>query len=170
MSQQSAFATIVAFLPLSCSALAQIAVSDQTLVSGTEFTHVPNAAAIPGPQDYMAAGIAVGDYNNDGFPDIFWAAGGLTPDHLFINNGDGTFTDEAAAWGVAAIHANCGIVLARVTSSASLRRMASSARFRSVMSRAIFDAPTTFPAVSRIGETVSDTSMSCPSLRFRTVS
>jgi hypothetical protein len=108
MTLRLAFAWVLATLPVNLAAFAEILLSDQTLSSGVQFTHMPNGAAIPGPQDYMPAGIAVGDYNRDGFPDIFWAAGGLSPDHLFINNGDGTFTDEAAAWGVAAIHANCG--------------------------------------------------------------
>ncbi len=61
------------------------------------------------------SGVAILDYDNDGFPDIFLVNGQeLTPDpkaepptsHLFHNNHDGTFTDvtkgsglEGAAWG-----------------------------------------------------------------------
>jgi hypothetical protein len=45
-----------------------------------------------------------------------------------------------------------------------------SRRLRSVMSRAIFDAPRIFPSGPRMGETVSEMSMSVPSLRRRTVS
>ena len=41
---------------------------------------------------------------------------------------------------------------------------------RSVMSRAIFEAPTIVPSPSRIGETVSEMSTRLPSLRRRTVS
>ena len=52
----------------------------------------------------------------------------------------------------------------------SFRRSSSSARFVSVMSRAIFDAPTTLPAPSKSGETVSDTWMWLPSLRSLSVS
>jgi hypothetical protein len=37
------------------------------------------------------------------------------------------------------------------------------------MSRAIFDAPTTRPLPSLMGDTVSDTSISVPSLRRRVV-
>src|SRR5262245_56801506 len=109
MTLRLAFASAAAILPFNLAAFAQfISLSDQTHSAGVEFTHIPDGPAIPVPQDYMAAGIAVGDYNHDGYPDIFWAAGGVNPDHLFINNGDGTFTDQAAAWGVAAIHADCG--------------------------------------------------------------
>ena len=59
----------------------------------------------------MLAGIAVFDYDNDGWPDIFVANGAESPslrktdssfhDRLFRNNGDGTFTDVTAATGVA---------------------------------------------------------------------
>ncbi len=36
-------------------------------------------------------GVAVGDYDNDGYKDLF--VGGLHGNHLYHNNGDGTFTD-----------------------------------------------------------------------------
>ncbi len=45
-------------------------------------------------------GVAVGDYDNDGFDDIFITAVGQS--HLFHNNGNGTFTDvtkSAGLWG-----------------------------------------------------------------------
>src|SRR5579862_3487407 len=45
-------------------------------------------------------GVAVGDYDNDGFDDLFVTA--LGQSHLFHNNGNGTFTDvtkTAGMWG-----------------------------------------------------------------------
>ena len=45
-------------------------------------------------------GVAVGDYDNDGFDDLFITAMGQS--HLFHNNGNGTFTDvtkKAGLWG-----------------------------------------------------------------------
>jgi len=44
-------------------------------------------------------GVAVGDYNNDGRPDMFVANFGVS--RLYRNNGDGTFTDVAEKAGVA---------------------------------------------------------------------
>jgi hypothetical protein len=43
-------------------------------------------------------GVCAGDYNNDGWDDLFVTC--LGPDHLFKNNGDGTFTDVTKAAGV----------------------------------------------------------------------
>ena len=40
----------------------------------------------------LAAGIA--DINNDGWPDIYLSNDYLAPDYLYINNGNGTFTDK----------------------------------------------------------------------------
>src|SRR5579864_1073047 len=46
-------------------------------------------------------GVAIGDYDNDGYDDIFITAVGQS--HLFHNNGNGTFTDvtkEVGLWGI----------------------------------------------------------------------
>ena len=57
-----------------------------------------------------------------------------------------------------------------VSTSVTNFSRSASARLRSVMSRTIFDAPTTLPASSLIGEIVSDTGMRRPSDRTRSVS
>ncbi|MCZ2150532.1 MAG: CRTAC1 family protein [Bryobacterales bacterium] len=49
-------------------------------------------------------GAAVGDYDNDGFEDLFLASMG--PNALFHNNGDGTFTDVTSASGIGGKPAN----------------------------------------------------------------
>ena len=60
------------------------------------------------PLDYpvadMTGGAAVGDFNRDGWQDLFLLGGGGAVDALYLNNGDGTFSDHAAAAGVAWSH------------------------------------------------------------------
>jgi len=60
------------------------------------FTDVTGRAGVAGAGYGM--GVAIGDYDNDGRPDIFLAS--LTGNQLFHNNGDGTFTDVTAKAGV----------------------------------------------------------------------
>jgi enediyne biosynthesis protein E4 len=62
------------------------------------FTDVTQKAGLAIPMFGM--GVAIGDYDNDGFDDIFISA--LGQSHLFHNNGNGTFTDvtkSAGLWG-----------------------------------------------------------------------
>jgi hypothetical protein len=54
------------------------------------FTDVTDQAGVAGNGGY-AMGVAVGDYDNDGHPDMFVTNYGR--DILFHNNGDGTFSD-----------------------------------------------------------------------------
>lgn len=49
-------------------------------------------------------GVAIGDYDNDGFEDIF--VGGVHHNTLYHNNGDGTFTDVTEKAGLAASSAD----------------------------------------------------------------
>jgi hypothetical protein len=60
------------------------------------FTDVTEKAGLAGAG--YGSGVAVGDYDNDGRPDIFVA--NVTGNQLFHNNGDGTFTDVTAKAGV----------------------------------------------------------------------
>ena len=46
-----------------------------------------------------SAGLAVGDFNSDGFPDVYVTSYGINP--LFLNRGDSTFAEVGAAAGVA---------------------------------------------------------------------
>jgi enediyne biosynthesis protein E4 len=48
---------------------------------------------------YNGAGVAAGDFNGNGYPDLFFV-GNMTQNRLFINNGDFTFTDVTSESGV----------------------------------------------------------------------
>ena len=61
------------------------------------FTDVTAHAGLAGTG--YDTGVAIGDYNNDGFKDIF--VGGVHGNHLYRNNGDGTFTDVTETAGLA---------------------------------------------------------------------
>ena len=65
------------------------------------FSDVTEKAGLTGmPQNYYGMGAAVGDYDNDGFADLYVTNyGGNT---LYRNGGDGTFTDVTKRAGVAA--------------------------------------------------------------------
>jgi hypothetical protein len=61
-----------------------------------KFTDVTDAAGLAGTG--YDIGVAVGDYDNDGHPDLFVA--GVYKNTLYHNNGDGTFTDVTAKAGL----------------------------------------------------------------------
>ena len=60
------------------------------------FTDVTGQAGLAGIG--FDDGVAVGDYDNDGYPDLFVA--GVHHNTLYHNNGDGTFTDVSAKAGL----------------------------------------------------------------------
>lgn len=64
------------------------------------FTDVTHKAGLN--IELFGMGVAVGDYNNDGFDDLFVTAMGQS--HLFHNNGNGTFTDVTQKAGLAGPH------------------------------------------------------------------
>jgi len=67
---------------------------DGSLTDVTEAAGLSNAGA-----GNYGMGVAVGDYDNDGYPDLFVTSYGKNI--LYHNNGDGTFTDVTAKAGVA---------------------------------------------------------------------
>lgn len=63
---------------------------------GGKFTDVTHQAGLTGTG--YDVGVAVGDYDNDGYPDIFVA--GVHRNTLYHNNGDGTFSDVSEKAGL----------------------------------------------------------------------
>ncbi len=92
---------------------------DATSASGIQFTHSFGAEKLGSLLESTGAGCVWFDYNNDGFPDLYVVSGkpldaSMHPyplrkapaepphNHLYRNNGDGTFTDVTDQAGVAA--------------------------------------------------------------------
>lgn len=92
---------------------------DATARSGIQFTHSFGADKLGSLLESTGSGCVWFDYNNDGRPDLYVASGksleeGIHPypvkkapsvpphNHLYRNNGDGTFTDVTDQAGVAA--------------------------------------------------------------------
>ena len=83
------------------------AMSEQTVAAGVAATHTEGVGAIA----FMGGG-TVADFDADGFQDVFMLGGGLAPDRLFLNNRDGTFSDQAVAAGLASSHVGSGAAAA----------------------------------------------------------
>jgi hypothetical protein len=62
------------------------------------FEETTAQARIAGPNLDFSFGVAAGDFDNDGDPDLFIANAG--PNALYRNNGDGTFTDVSTGSGL----------------------------------------------------------------------
>ncbi len=88
------------FFLLACFSLILLhcSVSAQTL----RFQDVTSAARVSTPNDIngYGHGVAAGDFNNDGLPDIY-VVNYTALNALFLNNGNGTFDDAAASANVA---------------------------------------------------------------------
>ena len=67
-------------------------------LGGGKFEDRTESAHLMGSFDTYGMGVAVGDYDNDGFPDLLLT--GYPRSVLFHNNGDGTFTEATAKAGV----------------------------------------------------------------------
>jgi len=65
------------------------------------FTDVTHTAGLDAVEIY-GMGVAVGDYDNDGYDDLFVTAYGQN--HLFHNNGNGTFTDVTQKAGLGGVN------------------------------------------------------------------
>ncbi|MEM7551221.1 MAG: FG-GAP-like repeat-containing protein [Bacteroidota bacterium] len=60
---------------------------------GDKFTDVTEESGIL-PDLGFGLNVSISDYNTDGWPDIFVSNDFIAPDYLYINNGDGTFSER----------------------------------------------------------------------------
>ena len=61
------------------------------------FTDVTEQAGISREAQF-GLGVVVNDFNHDGWPDLYLSNDDVAEDVLYINNGDGTFTDKSREW------------------------------------------------------------------------
>jgi hypothetical protein len=61
---------------------------------GGRFVDVSEAAGIFGSEIGFGLGVAISDLNRDGWPDIYVSNDFFEQDYLYINDGDGTFTES----------------------------------------------------------------------------
>ena len=61
---------------------------------GGSFTDISEAAGIFGGINGYGLGISIADFNQDGYPDIYVGNDFHEDDYYYINNGDGTFSDQ----------------------------------------------------------------------------
>lgn len=73
--------------------------TDQAASSGLSFSTGYSEDYTDMPR-FFAGGVASGDVDNDGDIDLFVTPGDLYPNHLYLNDGTGQFTDVAAAAGL----------------------------------------------------------------------
>ena len=64
------------------------------------FEEVSQKAGVNDPNGYYGLGAVWGDYDNDGWPDLY-VANDTGPNYLYHNNHDGTFTDQGMLAGAA---------------------------------------------------------------------
>src|SRR5262245_57939409 len=75
--------------------------SDVTAAAGLSYTHAYTPGGPFGDLSIIAGGVAAGDFDRDGFVDLFVVLGSAGPARLYRNRGDGTFVDVAPTAGVA---------------------------------------------------------------------
>jgi len=63
-----------------------------------KFIDVTKEAGIHGSTMSLGLGVAVGDVNGDGYPDVYVSNDFYEQDYLYINQRDGTFKDEMEKW------------------------------------------------------------------------
>jgi hypothetical protein len=61
---------------------------------GNTFTEVSEDAGIYGGINSYGLGVAISDFNQDGFPDIYVGNDFHEDDYYYLNNGDGTFSEK----------------------------------------------------------------------------
>jgi len=74
--------------------------TDVTTTAGVYYQHGIFAGGAAGEPERISGGVAAGDYDRDGWIDLYVVRGDVAPNLLFRNRGDGTFEEVSVAAGV----------------------------------------------------------------------
>lgn len=85
---------LVTLTPAATAAPDEWTFTEVSVAAGVRFPHAVSGTTTP---EYAVAGAAAGDYDDDGWLDLFVVGGDLHPNHLLRNLGDGTFEDRSLA-------------------------------------------------------------------------
>lgn len=119
MAGRILFCMVIVSVLAKAQSAGPIRFEDATAASGIQFTHSFGAQKLGSLLESTGGGCVWFDYNNDGFPDLYVVSGKPLADdihpyplkkkpevaphnHLYRNNGNGTFTDVTEQAGVAA--------------------------------------------------------------------
>ena len=83
------------------------------VTASAKINHTHGYASGPAGDEWIfCTGVAAGDYDDDGWTDLFVIAGDAGPNLLYRNKGDGTFEDKASFAGVDEMMLGCGATFA----------------------------------------------------------
>ncbi|MBZ5514024.1 MAG: VCBS repeat-containing protein [Acidobacteriia bacterium] len=99
LSETQSLSSQPIFVDITSAALKDVSSYRAQLLPGTDFWRTVLDAAT-GIDIYGNNGIAAGDYDNDGFDDLYICQPSGLPNRLYRNRGDGTFEDVTEAAGV----------------------------------------------------------------------
>mgnify|MGYP001557703126 CR=1 FL=1 len=93
---------VVTILLASCrkrTLFEQISSSGSGVTFNNQITENDSINPIDNATVYNGGGVGIGDFNNDGLPDIYFT-GNMVPNKLYLNKGNFIFEDVTAAAGV----------------------------------------------------------------------
>lgn len=90
------------FADVTAQAMGQVGSYQEQMLRGTDYWRTVLDGAC-GIDVYGNQGVAVGDYDNDGFDDIYVCQPAGLPNRLYRNRGDGTFADVTEESGLAVL-------------------------------------------------------------------
>lgn len=133
------FGTLVTLLTLSCkdpaTSAAEPTLSDSTLTTEIKLTSLPSSQTGVNFNNqindegriniftwhfiYNGAGVAAGDINNDGLPDLYFS-GNMVPDKLYLNKGNFQFEDITSNAGISTQIWSTGVTMADINADGLL--------------------------------------------------